>query len=81
MFPFSLVIILIGILISLKVKSPQPLQYFFLMACVVTLFDIIMFLGNMFGDYGLISSVIAALVAIPGLIYVDKKTPMFHDGD
>ena len=80
MFPFNLVILLIGVLISLRVRSRQPMQYFFFMACVITLFDAIQLVGSLIGD-GTLSSFISAGVAIPGLIYVDRKIPMFHDGE
>lgn len=81
MFPFNIVVFLIGVFISIRVKSRQPLQYFFYMACVITLFDAIKLIGSLMGDYGIISSFISAGVAIPGLIYVDRKIPMFHEGD
>lgn len=81
MFPFNIVLFFIGVLISIRVKSRQPLQYFFLMACVITLFDAIKFVGNLMDDYGLLSSIISAGVAIPALIYVDRKIPMFREGD
>lgn len=81
MFPFNLVVILIGVLISIRVKSRQPLQYFFFMACIITLFDVIILVGSLMGDYGMISSIVSAGIAIPALIYVDSKIPMFHEGD
>lgn len=79
MFPFNLVVLLIGVIISIRVKSRQPILYFFCMACLITLFDILNFLGSLIGD-GTLSTFISAVIVIPSLIYIDRKVPMF-EGD